>query len=198
MDHRETHHRRLKPRARSVLGGRAPTTGLITTIVQEALCPTPPRRGQALRGLRALSVVLVALTTACAGRAVSHPQATLPAGAQLLSAAALTAEWCRDGRSTDPCEDFRNVSIAEIVQFEQAFPALLKARGFLVEAEALPRLQRSYWGVVRERRLYVRGSLVCRDRLSADGSVILLIPLCPAIDVTFPVGHPQRVEVVFS
>lgn len=84
------------------------------------------------------------------------------------------------------------------MQFEQEFPAILRARGFLDEAEALPRLQRSYWGVVRGGRSYVRGSLVCRERLSDDGAVIHLIPLCPAMDVTFPVGFPQHVEIIFG
>lgn len=143
----------------------------------------------------ARATVVAVFTVACAGRAVSQPQVVLPAGARLASAASLTAEWCGDGRSKEACEDFRDASVAEVVRFERAFPAILRAKGLIHEAEALPRLQRSYWGVVRERRSYIRGSLVCRERLGGDGSVILLIPTCLAMDVTFPVGYPQAVEV---
>ncbi len=151
----------------------------------------------AARVLRAFAIVVAALATACAGRAVSQAGAALPPGAQLASAASLTAEWCRGVRRNDICEKFRDVSVEEVVRFEQQFPAILRAKGFPHEAESLPDLQRFYWGVLRERRLYVRGSLVCRDRLTADG-VILLVAKCPAIDVTFPAGHPQQVEVLID
>lgn len=83
--------------------------------------------------------------------------------------------------------------IAEIVRFEQEFPAILRANGFAHEAKTLPTHERHYWGVLREGRVFIRGTLVCRQRLTDDG-LVLLIPLCPSIDVTFPLGHPREVQ----
>lgn len=148
-------------------------------------------RGE-LRASGFWAAVLV-LAPACAGRPVPEVRATLPAGAHLVSAASQTAAWCQGVRRKDICEDFRDVPIAEIVRFEREFPTILKANGFAHEAKALPTLERHYWGVLREGRLFVRGSLVCRQRLTDDG-VVLLIPLCPSIDVTFPIGHPRKVQ----
>src|SRR5262245_19974343 len=82
--------------------------------------------------LRALWSVMSALAFAagCSRPAVAPARATLPAGAHLISAASQTAAWCHGAERNDICEDFRTVPVAEVVHFEQAFPAILKARGF--------------------------------------------------------------------
>jgi hypothetical protein len=95
--------------------------------------------------------------------------------------------------TADVCEDFRSVPIAEIVRFEVEFPAILRARGFSREAELVTSYRRLYWGAFRKGRLYILGSLVCSERLTPDGQ-ILLVPICPLIRVTFPAGYPQHVE----
>jgi hypothetical protein len=89
------------------------------------------------------------------------------------------------------------VPVAEVVSFEREFPAILKARGFSREAALLTGYERTYWAVLREGRLYIRGTLVCRDRL-IDNDVVLLIPICPFIEVTFPAGDPRRVTFLID
>jgi hypothetical protein len=127
----------------------------------------------------------------CAPAATPPEEAKLPFGAHLLSAASQRAAWCHGERRV--CEDFSTAPVREIVRFEKQFPAILKAQGYSSEAELLHDYSRAYWAVIREGRLYIRGTLVCRDRLSNDGSVRLL-PSCPLFEVTFPAGYPQRVE----
>lgn len=140
---------------------------------------------------------VAAASCAHAGASGPTPEARLPVGARILSAASLRAAWCRGIERQDPCEDFRDVPVADVVRFERQFPAILRARGFAREAEQVPGFHRSYWGVFREGRLFIRGSLVCRDRLTEDG-LVLLIPVCPLITVTFPAANPQQVELVID
>lgn len=87
--------------------------------------------------------------------------------------------------------------VAEVARFEQLFPDILKVKGFAREAKLLTTFQRFYWAVLRQGRLYIRGTLVCRDRLT-DDDMILLEPTCPSIDVTFPAGYPQQVEFLID
>jgi hypothetical protein len=89
------------------------------------------------------------------------------------------------------------VPAVEVRRFEQIFPGILKAKGFAREAEQLAGFERFYWAVQRAGGLYIRGSLVCRDRLTGAG-VVLLEPTCPSIDVSFPAGHPQQVEFLID
>ncbi len=117
----------------------------------------------------------------------------MPAGADVVSAEDQRAAWCVSDPTADVCEDFRSVPIAEIVRFEVEFPAILRARGFSREAELVTSYRRLYWGAFRKGRLYILGSLVCSERLTPDGQ-ILLVPICPLIRVTFPAGYPQHVE----
>jgi hypothetical protein len=89
------------------------------------------------------------------------------------------------------------VPVAEVTRFEQQFSAILESKGFAREAKLLTTFQRFYWAVLRENRLYIRGTLVCSDRLADDG-MILLEPTCPMIEVTFPAGSPQQVEFLID
>lgn len=139
-------------------------------------------------------VVVIVLALACARQGAPPTEAKLAPGARLLSAEAQRSAWCPAGQpATAPCEDFRPVPVAEVVRFEREFPAILRARGFSREAGELPSYERLYWSVFRGGRLYVRGSLVCGRRLNEDG-IVLAIPICPFIEVTFPAGAPQRVD----
>jgi hypothetical protein len=90
------------------------------------------------------------------------------------------------------CEDFRAVPIDAVVRFESQFPGFLTAKGFAREAELVRGYERFYRAVFRQGRLVILGTLVCRERLGADGTV-LAVRRCPAIFVTFPAGDPQRV-----
>jgi len=145
----------------------------------------------------ALGSVIVVLAASCAraGARAPAPEARLPVGAHVISAASQRAAWCRSVERRDLCEDFRNVSVADVVRFERQFPSILMARGFSREAEQVAGYQRFYRAVFRQGQLFIRGSLVCRDRMTDDG-VVLLIPTCPFIKVTFPAANPQQVEFV--
>lgn len=105
----------------------------------------------------------------------------------------MRASWCA-GSDRRVCEDFRAVPVNEIVEFEARFPAILRAKGHRREAELMSGYDRTYWAARRHGRLYIVGNLVCRERVSADG-VVLLVRTCPAIWVTFLAGHPDAVEL---
>jgi hypothetical protein len=104
----------------------------------------------------------------------------------------MRASWC-EGSDRRVCEDFAAVPVNEIVEFEVRFPAILRAKGHLREAELMSGYDRTYWAARRHGRLYIVGNLVCRERVSAAG-VVLLLSICPAISVTFLAGHPNAVE----
>jgi hypothetical protein len=144
-----------------------------------------------------LLLKLCVLVAACTPAAATPAEARLAKGAHFVSAASQRSALCGIRGHEDLCEDFRTAPVAEVVRFEQQFPAILRARGFSREAELLKRYERFYWAVVRRDRLYIRGTLVCRERLTDDG-LVLLIPTCPVIEITFPAGHPQRVDFLFS
>lgn len=140
---------------------------------------------------------IVVLAFGCA-RAAAPPAALgLASGAHLVSAASQRAAWCGGVQRSDICEDFRDAPVEEVVRFEQQLPTLLRAKGFLHEAELVGGYERSYWGVFRDGRLYLRGSLVCRERLTEHG-VVLLVPSCPLIQVTFPAGFPERANFLLD
>ena len=117
----------------------------------------------------------------------------MPVGAELVSAQSMRAEWCA-GADRRACEDFRNVPVSAIVQFEAELPAILRAKGHFREAQRLGGYDRTYWAALRGGRLFIVGNLVCPEMVSADG-LVLLEPICPLISVTFLAGHPESVEV---
>ena len=116
----------------------------------------------------------------------------MPVGAELVSAESMRADWCA-GTDRRVCEDFRAVPVSEIAQFEARFPAILRAAGHPREAQLVTGYARTYWAAVRRGRLFIVGHLVCRERVNADG-VVLLKNSCPFISVTFLAGHPEAVE----
>jgi hypothetical protein len=105
----------------------------------------------------------------------------------------MRAEWCA-GPDRRVCEDFRDVPTNEIVQFEAELPAILRTKGHVREAERVGGYNRTYWAALRGGRLFIVGSLVCRERVNTEG-LVLLENICPMISVTFLAGHPETVEV---
>jgi hypothetical protein len=143
--------------------------------------------------IRALATWL--LVSSCSPPRSAPAKAQLRPGAHLMSPAAQHATWCVQASDKRECEDFRAVPVDAVVRFEAQFPSILAAKGFAREARLVSGYERFYWAVLREGRLFVLGTLVCRERLNADG-VILLIPICPFISVTFPADAPQQVDFV--
>jgi hypothetical protein len=130
---------------------------------------------------------------ACTPGTSGAPEPKVPVGAELVSAASMRADWCA-GTDRRVCEDFRDVPVSAIVQFEAELPAILRAKGHPREAQRVGGWNRSYWAALRGGRLFIVGNLVCPEMVSADG-LVLLKPICPLISVTFLAGHPETVEV---
>jgi len=129
---------------------------------------------------------------ACTPGTSGAPEPKVPVGAELVGAESMRADWCT-GSDRRVCEDFREVPVSAIVQFEAELPAILRAKGRPREAQRVGGYRRTYWAALRGGRLFIVGNLVCPEMVN-DAGVVLLENICPLISVTFLAGHPETVE----